>query len=58
MLTPNWMKTILKKGVILIKGTPDNSDIEDILIKIFDAKGCILRTFILKIQKSIEVHKS
>ena len=43
MLTPNWMKTWLKNGVIFLKGTPDSSDVGEILIKIFDTKGIIIR---------------
>ncbi|KAL4465815.1 hypothetical protein ABPG74_004052 [Tetrahymena malaccensis] len=50
---PNWMQLETQQGLIILKGTPDFSNTETILIRISARPNYIIRNFILNVQKDI-----
>ncbi|KAL4461533.1 hypothetical protein ABPG74_016157 [Tetrahymena malaccensis] len=46
---PNWIQLDCKNGVIILEGIPTSSDIEQILIRIYDVKNYIIIQYNLKI---------
>ncbi|KAL4482741.1 hypothetical protein ABPG73_021401 [Tetrahymena malaccensis] len=46
---PTWINLEYKNGVIRIQGIPTTEDIEDILIRIYDNSGYIVKSFVLKV---------
>ncbi|EWS76522.1 hypothetical protein TTHERM_000053759 (macronuclear) [Tetrahymena thermophila SB210] len=51
---PNWMQLDTQPGLIVLKGTPDFSNTETILIRISTSANYIIRNFILNVQKDIK----
>ncbi|KAL4486669.1 hypothetical protein ABPG72_022144 [Tetrahymena utriculariae] len=50
MQFPNWLELIMQGGVIILTGTPQQQDIEEILIRFYGLLGYIYRSFTLKVQ--------
>ncbi|KAL4487734.1 hypothetical protein ABPG73_004994 [Tetrahymena malaccensis] len=49
MRLPNWIQFNQKNNLILLQGTPQKCDIDEILVKIFDKSGYVINQFILKV---------
>ncbi len=50
---PSWFKSVeLLHGVLIFIGLPEKKDIGDILVRIFNEDGYILRQFIINIVTS------
>ncbi|EAR82021.2 calpain family cysteine protease (macronuclear) [Tetrahymena thermophila SB210] len=50
MQFPNWLELIMQSGVIILTGTPQQQDIEEILIRFYGLQGYIYRSFTLRVQ--------
>ncbi|KAL4449054.1 hypothetical protein ABPG74_021046 [Tetrahymena malaccensis] len=54
---PSWLTLSIQRGVIILSGTPQKLDIEEILIRFYGLQGYIYRSFILRVQ-SVNSNKS
>ncbi|KAL4502250.1 hypothetical protein ABPG72_000485 [Tetrahymena utriculariae] len=54
MQFPNWLELIMQSGVIILQGTPQQQDIEEILIRFYGLQGFIYRSFTLRVQDTEE----
>ncbi|KAL4449055.1 hypothetical protein ABPG74_021047 [Tetrahymena malaccensis] len=50
MQFPNWLELIMQSGVIILTGTPQQQDTEEILIRFYGLQGYIYRSFTLRVQ--------
>ncbi|KAL4449998.1 hypothetical protein ABPG74_015117 [Tetrahymena malaccensis] len=46
---PTWISLDQKHGVILIQGVPSVEDMEEVLIRIYDHTGYVVKSFVLKV---------
>ncbi|EDK31615.2 kinase domain protein (macronuclear) [Tetrahymena thermophila SB210] len=49
MRLPSWLYFDQKSNIILLHGTPQKCDIEEVLLKIYDKSGYVIYQFILKV---------
>ncbi|KAL4498192.1 hypothetical protein ABPG73_006666 [Tetrahymena malaccensis] len=54
MQFPNWLELIMQSGVIILQGTPQQQDVEEILIRFYGLQGYIYRSFTLRVQDTEE----
>ncbi|EAR86718.1 two component regulator propeller family protein (macronuclear) [Tetrahymena thermophila SB210] len=54
MQFPNWLELIMQSGVIILQGTPQQQDVEEILIRFYGLQGFIYRSFTLRVQDTEE----
>ncbi|KAL4436456.1 hypothetical protein ABPG74_003022 [Tetrahymena malaccensis] len=46
---PKWLQLDQKHGILMIYGTPSTEDIDDVLIRIYDLSGYVIKQFSLKV---------
>ncbi|KAL4438284.1 hypothetical protein ABPG74_009707 [Tetrahymena malaccensis] len=54
---PNWLELDTQPGLIILKGIPDFSNAESILIRISTLEGYIIRHFILNVEEDVSEYK-
>ncbi|KAL4485450.1 hypothetical protein ABPG72_008318 [Tetrahymena utriculariae] len=54
---PNWLELDTQPGLIILKGIPDFSNSEGILIRITTLQGYIIRHFILNVEEDVGEYK-
>ncbi|KAL4486668.1 hypothetical protein ABPG72_022143 [Tetrahymena utriculariae] len=47
---PSWLTLSIQRGVIILSGTPQKLDMEEILIRFYGLQGYIYRSFVLRVQ--------
>ncbi|EDK32041.2 calpain family cysteine protease (macronuclear) [Tetrahymena thermophila SB210] len=57
MRLPAWLQFDQKNGFIILHGIPQQQDIEEILIKIYDTNKYVIQQFIIKIKFSMQSDK-
>ncbi|KAL4477357.1 hypothetical protein ABPG72_002351 [Tetrahymena utriculariae] len=46
---PKWLQLDQKHGILMIYGTPSTEDIDEVLIRIYDLSGYVIKQFSLKV---------
>ncbi|EAR86719.2 kinase domain protein (macronuclear) [Tetrahymena thermophila SB210] len=54
MQFPNWLELIMQSKVIILQGTPQQQDAEEILIRFYGLQGFIYRSFTLRVKDTEE----
>ncbi|EAR84636.2 calpain family cysteine protease (macronuclear) [Tetrahymena thermophila SB210] len=49
---PKWLQLDQKHGILMIYGTPSTEDIDEVLIRVYDLSGYVIKQFSLKVQAS------
>ncbi|EAR86616.1 hypothetical protein TTHERM_00041560 (macronuclear) [Tetrahymena thermophila SB210] len=51
MQLPSWLVLDMQAGIIIMKGTPELQNVEDVLIQINTSVGYIIREFVLRVEE-------
>ncbi|KAL4460652.1 hypothetical protein ABPG73_000187 [Tetrahymena malaccensis] len=57
MTLPHWLKFDIKNGVLILEGTPSHTDIDQLLIRIYDEDRYIIHQFLLNIVDEYNIEK-